>query len=110
MSFLMWRRIRQAVVRTIEVSVSGRRGRPPRLGERGQALNCHAAPTAVACIIDGMTIVHGIENAGRMAWEVGWALALGFLLSALVQTFAPRRRVETAIVGEGGLAIGLATA
>jgi uncharacterized membrane protein YraQ (UPF0718 family) len=45
-----------------------------------------------------------------MAWEVGWALVLGFVLSALVQTFAPRRRVEAALGGSGGREIGLSTA
>src|SRR5256885_2197825 len=29
-------------------------------------------------------IGQGLANAGQMAWEVGWALVLGFLLSAIV--------------------------
>ena len=61
-------------------------------------------------MIQGVTVVHGLENAGRMAWEVGWALALGFLLSAIVQTVVPRRQVQDALGGEGPREIGLATA
>jgi uncharacterized membrane protein YraQ (UPF0718 family)/YHS domain-containing protein len=54
-------------------------------------------------------IFDGLANAARMAWEVGWALALGFLLSAIVQAWVPRRRIERALGGEGGREIGLAT-
>jgi hypothetical protein len=32
-----------------------------------------------------MFVVHGLENAGRMAYEVWWALAFGFAISAIVQ-------------------------
>jgi uncharacterized protein len=44
-----------------------------------------------------------------MAWEVWWALMLGFAISAMVQAWAPRDRVERAL-GEGGARpVGLAT-
>jgi uncharacterized membrane protein YraQ (UPF0718 family)/YHS domain-containing protein len=56
-----------------------------------------------------MVVVHGLENAGRMAWEVLWALALGFILSGIVQAWVPRRRIERALGGEGAREIGIAT-
>src|SRR6478672_4370882 len=51
----------------------------------------------------------GLANAGRMAWEVWWALVLGFLLSAIVQAWAPRDRLERALGGRGPGTIALAT-
>ncbi|HWF35244.1 MAG TPA: hypothetical protein VG295_07720, partial [Solirubrobacteraceae bacterium] len=40
---------------------------------------------------------HGLRDAFLMAWEVWWALALGFAISALVQAWVPRRRIERAL-------------
>jgi YHS domain-containing protein len=37
-----------------------------------------------------------------MAWEVWWALVLGFLLSAMVQAWAPRKPVCGMTVDRGG--------
>jgi hypothetical protein len=51
----------------------------------------------------------GLLNAFRMAWEVWWALVLGFLLSAMVQAWAPRHRLERALGGRGPGTIALAT-
>src|SRR3954453_22737142 len=51
----------------------------------------------------------GLWNAFRMAWEVWWALVLGFLLSAIVQAWAPRDRLERALGGRGPGTIALAT-
>jgi uncharacterized protein len=51
----------------------------------------------------------GLWNAFRMAWEVWWALVLGFLLSAVVQAWVPRSRLERALGGEGPKEIALAT-
>ena len=34
-----------------------------------------------------------------MAWEVWWALVLGFAISAIVQAWAPRERIERALRG-----------
>ena len=31
-----------------------------------------------------------------MAWEVWWALVLGFAISAIVQAWVPRERIEVA--------------
>jgi uncharacterized membrane protein YraQ (UPF0718 family)/YHS domain-containing protein len=49
-----------------------------------------------------------------MAWEVWWALVLGFALSAAVQAYVPRRRLEQALGGRGlremSLAAGLGAA
>ena len=56
-----------------------------------------------------MWIVDGLENGLRMAWEVWWALVLGFGLSAVVQAWVPRRRVEAALGGRGAREVGLAT-
>ena len=38
------------------------------------------------------TIVDGLKNAVLMAWEVWWALVLGFAISAIVQAWVPRER------------------
>jgi uncharacterized protein len=56
-----------------------------------------------------MWIVDGLANAGRMAWEVWWALVLGFALSGLVQASVPRRRLEQLLGGRGPREIALAT-
>src|SRR5947209_20386990 len=56
-----------------------------------------------------MWIVDGLLNAARMAWEVWWALVLGFALSALVQARVPRARIERALGGRGAREVALAT-
>jgi uncharacterized membrane protein YraQ (UPF0718 family)/YHS domain-containing protein len=56
-----------------------------------------------------MWIVDGFVNALRMTEEIWWALVLGFLLSAVVQAYAPRERVEHALGGRGPQEVGLAT-
>ena len=43
----------------------------------------------------------GLWNAVLMAWEVWWALVLGFLVSAVVQAWVPRERIEGALSGSG---------
>src|SRR3954468_9969511 len=43
----------------------------------------------------------GFWNAFLMAWEVWWALVLGVFISALIQTWVPRERVEGALSGGG---------
>ena len=49
-----------------------------------------------------MSVVwHGIRDALLMAWEVWWALVIGFAISAIVQAWVPRERVQRAL-GEGG--------
>jgi uncharacterized membrane protein YraQ (UPF0718 family)/YHS domain-containing protein len=54
-------------------------------------------------------LVDGLVNAFRMAWEVWWALALGFLLSAIVQAWVPRARMQRALGGAGLRQVALAT-
>jgi uncharacterized membrane protein YraQ (UPF0718 family) len=51
----------------------------------------------------------GFWNAFLMAWEVWWALVLGFLISAIVQAWVPRQRVESALSGEGLAPLAKAT-
>ena len=55
------------------------------------------------------TIGNGLWNAFQMAWEVWWALVLGFALSGIVQAWVPRSRIERALGGRGPREIGLAT-
>ena len=43
-----------------------------------------------------------------MAWEVWWALVLGFTLSGIVQAWVPRARLERALGGAGGRQVALA--
>jgi uncharacterized membrane protein YraQ (UPF0718 family)/YHS domain-containing protein len=43
----------------------------------------------------------GLWNAVLMAWEVWWALVLGFAISAIVQAWVPRERIERALSGDG---------
>jgi uncharacterized membrane protein YraQ (UPF0718 family)/YHS domain-containing protein len=57
-----------------------------------------------------MWIVDGLLNAARMAWEVWWALVLGFALSGIVQAWVPRARLEHALGGRGSREVSLATA
>jgi uncharacterized membrane protein YraQ (UPF0718 family)/YHS domain-containing protein len=42
-----------------------------------------------------------LSDALLMAWEVWWALVLGFAISAIVQAWVPRRRIEAALAGGG---------
>jgi uncharacterized membrane protein YraQ (UPF0718 family)/YHS domain-containing protein len=51
----------------------------------------------------------GLWNSFQMAWEVTWALVLGFALSGIVQAWVPRERMERALGGSGPRQIGLAT-
>jgi uncharacterized membrane protein YraQ (UPF0718 family) len=55
------------------------------------------------------TIGDGLWNAFQMAWEVWWALVLGFALSGIVQAWVPRERIEHALGGRGPREIALAT-
>ena len=55
------------------------------------------------------TLGDGLWNAFLMAWQVWWALVLGFFISAVVQARVPRQRIESALAGEGLAPIGRAT-
>jgi uncharacterized membrane protein YraQ (UPF0718 family) len=54
-------------------------------------------------------IWEGLEMSFLMAYEVWWALVLGFAISAIVQAWVPRQRIEGALSGEGFAPIAKAT-
>jgi uncharacterized protein len=54
-------------------------------------------------------IWHGVRDSLLMAWEVWWALVLGFAISAIVQAWVPRGRIESALSGSGPRPVTLAT-
>src|SRR2546423_1717069 len=54
-------------------------------------------------------IGQGLWNAFQMAWEVWWALVLGFLLSGIVQAWVPRTQMARALGGRGPRSLALAT-
>jgi uncharacterized membrane protein YraQ (UPF0718 family) len=54
-------------------------------------------------------IGQGLWNAFQMAWEVWWALVLGFLLSGIVQAWVPRTQMARALGGRGPRSLVLAT-
>src|SRR5438876_12221635 len=59
---------------------------------------------------DVITVIgHGLKDSFLMAWEVWWALVLGFFFSAVVQAWVPRERIEGALSGSGPRPIALAT-
>src|SRR5215208_6239370 len=51
----------------------------------------------------------GFEQSFLMAWEVWWALVLGFAISAIVQAWVPRERIEAALSGSGFVPLARAT-
>src|ERR1035437_7554745 len=58
-----------------------------------------------------LTVIgEGCKNAFLMAWEVWWALVLGFAISAIVQAWVPRERIQNALGGSGVRPVALATA
>ncbi len=48
-----------------------------------------------------ITIGMAFKDAFLMAWEVWWALVFGFAISAVVQAWVPRERIESALSGSG---------
>ena len=54
-------------------------------------------------------IGNGFRDAFLMAWEVWWALVLGFAISAIVQAWVPRERIQSALSGDGPGPIAKAT-
>src|ERR1700704_2077350 len=51
----------------------------------------------------------GFEQSFLMAYEVWWALVLGFAISAIVQAWVPRQRIESALSGGGFTPVAKAT-
>src|SRR5436305_12305181 len=54
-------------------------------------------------------IWHGLRDSFLMAWEVWWALVLGFAISGVVQAWVPRARIERSMGGSGARPVALAT-
>jgi uncharacterized membrane protein YraQ (UPF0718 family) len=54
-------------------------------------------------------IWHGLRDSLLMAWEVWWALVLGFAISAIVQAWVPRERIERTLAGGGARPIAWAS-
>jgi hypothetical protein len=54
-------------------------------------------------------IWHGLRDSVLMAWEVWWALVLGFAISAIVQAWVPKARIQRALGGEGARPTARAT-
>jgi uncharacterized protein len=50
-----------------------------------------------------------LKDAFLMAWAVWWALVLGFAISAIVQAWVPRQRIESALAGGGPRPLAWAT-
>jgi uncharacterized protein len=61
----------------------------------------------VADVVD--TILEGFEQSFLMAYEVWWALVLGFAISGIVQAWVPRERIEATMAGEGAKPVAWAT-
>jgi uncharacterized protein len=57
-----------------------------------------------------MFVVDGLRMAVEMAYEVWWALVFGFAISAIVQAWVPRARIERALSGDGVAPVVRATA
>src|ERR1700736_5649882 len=55
-------------------------------------------------------LIQGLKQSFLMAYEVWWALVLGFAISAIVQAWVPKKRIEEALSGSGVAPIARATA
>jgi uncharacterized membrane protein YraQ (UPF0718 family) len=55
------------------------------------------------------TIAEGLKQSLLMAYEVWWALVLGFAISAVVQSWVPRERIQATLAGDGARPVGWAT-
>ncbi len=55
------------------------------------------------------SVGEGFKQSLLMAYEVWWALVLGFAISAIVQAWVPRERIESALSGSGPRPIAWAT-
>src|SRR3954447_6673729 len=54
-------------------------------------------------------VADALKDAFLMAWEVWWALVLGFVFSAIVQAWVPRERIERLMGGSGARPVAWAT-
>jgi uncharacterized membrane protein YraQ (UPF0718 family) len=55
------------------------------------------------------TVADGFKQSLLMAYEVWWALVLGFAISAIVQAWVPRERIEATMAGSGPKPVAWAT-
>jgi uncharacterized membrane protein YraQ (UPF0718 family) len=55
------------------------------------------------------TIAEALKQAFLMAYEVWWALVFGFAISAVVQAWVPRERIQATLAGGGARPIAWAT-
>jgi uncharacterized protein len=55
------------------------------------------------------TIGEGFKQSFLMAYQVWWALVLGFAISAIVQAWVPRERIQSALSGSGAGPLARAT-
>ncbi len=55
------------------------------------------------------TIGQGLKQSLLMAYEVWWALVLGFAISAIVQAWVPREGIKSKMAGSGPRSVGWAT-
>jgi uncharacterized membrane protein YraQ (UPF0718 family) len=55
------------------------------------------------------TIAEGLEQSLLMAYQVWWALVLGFAISGAVQAWVPRERIEATLAGGGARPVAWAT-
>ena len=55
------------------------------------------------------TVGEGLSNALLTAWEVWWALVLGFAVPGIVQAWVPRERIQSALGSGGVRSVSLAT-
>jgi hypothetical protein len=55
------------------------------------------------------TMGEGFKQSFLMAYEVWWALVLGFAISAIVQAWVPRERIQSALSGSGLVPVARAT-
>src|SRR3954453_7695561 len=55
------------------------------------------------------TVGEGFKQSFLMAYEVWWALVLGFAISAIVQSWISRERVQSALSGSGFAPLARAT-
>src|SRR5262249_35704805 len=78
-----------------------------RIGHVGQHTPMGYSRQAMADVIS--TIGEGFKQSFLMAYEVWWALVIGFAISAIVQAWVPRQRIESALSGSGFVPIAKAT-
>src|ERR1017187_8493000 len=70
-------------------------------------------PLGVPATVDRVGVIdviwHGLRDSFLMAWEVWWALVLGFAISAIVQAWVPRKRIKELMSGSGPRPIAWST-